>query len=336
MDDRVRGWRTCGPTLALALCAACSGAGSSAPGSGWADLTVYAAQGAEITTPLLDAFARRYPGRRVEVIRAGTGEMLARIRAEKDNPRGDVLWGGSAEMYAANADLFAPVDLAEAEAFEAADPARLWHPFTTNLIHLVAHTERLSGPPPASFRELCDPRWSAMGGIAFANPGASGTGYSVVTALVTALGWDFLPALLRSARLTDSSDSMFRWVKDGETPLGFQFEATLRDYQAAGAHLVAVLATEGLIEQTDGFGLISGARNPDAARELMAFLAGAEAHEVVRAVIGRRSARRGVAPAPGLIDVEGRRLIRPDPRWTGRARADILARFDLARAEAGR
>jgi iron(III) transport system substrate-binding protein len=322
------------PALGLGIASAC-GRAASTPGTG-ADLSLYAAQGAEITTPLLDAFARRCPGRRVEVVRAGTGEMLARIRAEKDSPRGDVLWGGSLEMFSANADLFAPVHLPDAAAFEAADPARLWHPFTTNLIHLVANTERLSGPPPASFRELGDPRWDAMGGIAFANPGASGTGYSVVAALVTVLGWDSLPALLRSARLTDSSDSMFRWVKDGETPLGFQFETTLRDYQAAGAPLVAVLPPEGLIEQTDGFGLIAGARHPDAARELMAFLGGAEAHEIVRAVVGRRSARRGVAPAPGLIDVQGRKLIRPDPRWTGQKRADILARFERARGEAGR
>jgi iron(III) transport system substrate-binding protein len=297
---------------------------------------VYAAQGAEITTPLLEAYQRKHLGLRIDVIRAGTGEMLARIRAERENPIGDVLWGGSLEMFTANEDLFARAELVEAEAFEEADPSGKWHPFTTNLIHLAINTERVREAPPASFSELADPRWRRLGGIALSNPGASGTGYSVVTALASALGWDFISALLRNCRLTDSSDSMFKWVKDGETAAGFLFETTLRDYVAAGAPLVPVPASEGLIVQTDGFGLIAEAKHGAAALAFMDYLASQEAHEIVRTKVGRRSARRGVSPAPGLLDVAGRTFIRPDPAWASRRRKEILARFDEARVRAGR
>lgn len=270
------------------------------------------------------------------MIRAGTGEMLARIRAERANPLGDVLWGGSLEMFTANADLFAPAEVAEAAAFDVADPARKWHPFTTNLIYLVINTERSKEAGPASYSELADPRWRRLGGIALSNPGASGTGYSIVTALAAALGWDFVSALLRNCRLTDSSDSMFKWVKDGETAAGFLFETTLRDYVAAGAPLVPVLAREGLIVQTDGFGLIAGARHEAAARALMSYLASEEAHQIARTQVGRRSARRGIPPAAGLLDVAGRAFMRPDPAWASGRRKEILARFDEARTEAGR
>lgn len=304
--------------------------------SGRADLTVYAAQGAEITTPVLDAYQRRRPQLRIDVIRAGTGEMLARIRAERENPIGDLLWGGALESYAANASLFEPVTLPDADRFDALDPSGRWHPFTTNVIHLVVNTERLREAPPTSFAELADPRWRRLGRIALSNPSGSGTGYTVVTALASLHGWDFVAALLRNCRLTESSDSMFKWVKDGETAAGFLFETTLRDYVSAGAPLAPVLASEGLITQTDGVGLIAGARHRQAALDLLAFLRGDEASEIVRAQVGRRPSRKGLAPPAGLLDLSGRPRVRVDAAWRERDRQAILTRFDAARAEAGR
>ena len=92
-----------------------------------------------------------------------------------------------------------------------------------------------------------------------------------------------------------------------------------------------MLAEEGLIVQSDGAGLIAGGPHPDAARAFLEFMASREAHEIVRTRVGRRSARDDVAPAVGLLDLRGRKLIRPDPLWVGRDRKLILARFDEAR-----
>jgi iron(III) transport system substrate-binding protein len=284
---------------------------------------------------VVDAYQRRHPALKIDLVRAGTGEMLARARAEKDNPIGDVLWGGSLETYSANADLFAPLDLESGGRFSAADPARKWHPFTANVIYLVANRERLREPPPASFLDLADPRWRELGGVALSNPGASGTGYTIVSSLASLHGWDYVGRVLRNCRLTDSSDSMFRWVKDGETALGFLFETTLRDAVAAGAPLAPVITREGLIVQTDGFGMISGARHPQAAADFMRYLASEEAQEVVRARVGRRSARQGMATPPGLRDLAGTPLVAVDPRVLA-DRPRLLALFDRAREQAGR
>jgi len=45
-------------------------------------------------------------GIHVDVVAAGSGELLKRIAAEKDNPLCDVFWGGGAESTAANAQYF--------------------------------------------------------------------------------------------------------------------------------------------------------------------------------------------------------------------------------------
>ncbi len=293
-------------------------------------LTLYSAQAPELTEPILDAWRAR-TGVEVDVVHGGMGELLSRMRAERERPLGDLIWGGSPEMYALNADLFAPFETGEESAYLDHDPSRKWHAFSLNVIYLVVNTSRAPGEVPASFQDLLDPRWKRKGPIAFSNPVVSGTGYTIATALASVLGWEFVRDLLKNAWVTDSSDSMFKWVKDGETAAGFLFEMTLRDYLLAGAPLAPALTEEGLIVQIDGFGLIAGAPHADAARPFLRYLASEEAHRLARERAGRRSARSDVPPADGLLDLRGRTLIRPDPAWLSRERTAILARFEEAR-----
>ena len=320
--------------VALFVLASCAGREASesapVPSITAAGLTIYAAQGGEVTDPVVDAYRRLNPNLTIQTIRGGMGEMLSRIRAEREKPIGDLLWGGSPEMYAINDELFQSARLKEAEHFKRTDPRGKWHPYSINVIYLVVNTTRVARVP-ASYRELVASDFRAQGPIAFSNPTVSGTAYTILTSLVTVLGWDFVDSMLGNVWLTDSSDSMFKWVKDGETAAGFLFEASLRDYVAAGAPLVPVLAEEGLITQSDGAGLIAGGPHPENALAFLEYMASAEAHEIVRTRVGRRSARDGIAPANGLLDLTGRKLIRADPLWVGGERGTILARFDAAR-----
>jgi ABC-type Fe3+ transport system substrate-binding protein len=129
---------------------------------------------------------------------------------------------------------------------------------------------------------------------------------------------------------------MFKWVNDAETADALLFETTLRDYVSAGAPLRPVLASEGLITQTDGFGVIAGAPHRQAALDLLAFLRSDEASGIVRAQVGRRPSRRGLPPPDGLPDLSGRPRVSVDATWRERDRRSILARFEAARAEAAR
>ena len=311
---------------ALFLCAAC---GSGAP---QASLDIYAPQGQEITDPLIEVYQAKHPDLRINLIHGGAGELLARMRAEKARPLGDVYWGGAIELYRANADLFAPIDLAEAGEFDFKDPDRKWHPWTRNVVHLAVNTRRVTGELPRRLSDLADPKWRERGRIGLSHPASSGTAYTIVPALVTAHGWDYVGALLANARLTDSSETSFKWLKDGEVAAGFIFEKMLLDYQGAGAPLKLIVPEEGVIQQADGCGLIAGAPHPEQAAAFLNWMSSAEAHEIVRAKLGRRSARRGVAPSPGLMDLAGVKVIQPDVEWVTTKRDDILARFEAARA----
>lgn len=297
-------------------------------------LDIYAPQGQEITTPLVERWQEKNPDLRINVIRGGAGELLSRMRAEKARPLGDVFWGGALELYRANDDLFAPLEIADEDLFDGRDPRRKWHPWTRNVVHLAVNTRRVPDDPPRSFKDLAHPKWAARGRIGLSNPAASGTAYTIIPALVSVHGWDFVAGVLRNARLTDSSETSFKWLKDGEVAAGFIFEKILLDYVAAGAPLRAVIAEEGVIQQADGCGLVAGAPHPEEAAAFLRFMAGAEAHEIVRARLGRRSARRGIAPSPGLMDLTGARVIEAHVEWVTSGRDEILRKFEEARARA--
>ena len=70
-------------------------------------LTVYCPHPLEFIDPLVKEFEVKY-GVSVEVIAAGTGELMKRIESEKDNPLADVLWGGTITTVEPIKDYFLP------------------------------------------------------------------------------------------------------------------------------------------------------------------------------------------------------------------------------------
>ncbi|MDP1908874.1 MAG: extracellular solute-binding protein, partial [Hyphomicrobium sp.] len=85
-------------TLALAGFVAGSFAGFAAASA--ADLNVYKIWPENYARPMFHEFERR-TGIKVNFQRFSSGEALARVIAEKDNPRVDVLFGGPVETFAA-------------------------------------------------------------------------------------------------------------------------------------------------------------------------------------------------------------------------------------------
>ena len=54
-------------------------------------------------------------GVKVELIQAGTGELLTRIQSESENPLADVMFGGGAESMEAYKEYFEAYESAEAK-----------------------------------------------------------------------------------------------------------------------------------------------------------------------------------------------------------------------------
>lgn len=68
-------------------------------------LTVYTARSESLNNAVIPNFEQD-TGIKVEVIVAGTGELVKRVESEKNNPVGDILWAADETMLKSKADLF--------------------------------------------------------------------------------------------------------------------------------------------------------------------------------------------------------------------------------------
>ena len=93
--------------LSLTSLAACGEkADAETPQEGGGSVVVYSPHNAEEINPIINEFTER-TGIRVDVVAAGTGELLKRVEAESANPLGDVMWGGGAESLDSFKEYFA-------------------------------------------------------------------------------------------------------------------------------------------------------------------------------------------------------------------------------------
>jgi iron(III) transport system substrate-binding protein len=69
-------------------------------------LVLYASHPTAMVDYYIKGFEQQNPGVKVELITGGTGDLLGRVKAEKDRPRGDILWGGSSTTGGSAPELF--------------------------------------------------------------------------------------------------------------------------------------------------------------------------------------------------------------------------------------
>jgi iron(III) transport system substrate-binding protein len=325
--------------LALAL-TGCSGVltnNATAGQKGDNTVTVYSVSGPEVTDPILNEFKAKHPEIKVNKIGLpGTGEAFARVRAEKDRPLGDVIWGGSSELYSANADLITPVELPNDAATVAKDPNHIWHATDLLFQAIAVNTDKFpdAAKYPKTFEDLAKPDFSG-GDIAFATPKSSGTSYSLLTTMVTLHDWDYVNRFVKNARMLDGSTAMFNMVKDGEVGTSFINEDLGAKWLAAGVKIKLIYPEDGVSSQTGSAGIIKGATHEAAAKTFVDFLMSKEAQQIMVDQVQRRSSRNDVSAPKGLPPVEQLKRADIDEKWASEKKDEILAKFDDAVKSAG-
>ena len=86
--------------LHLGAATVAAGLFAAGPAVSQTKLTVYTALENEQLKPLKDAFEKANAGIEIVWVRDSTGVITARLLAEKDNPRADVIWGVSVSSVA--------------------------------------------------------------------------------------------------------------------------------------------------------------------------------------------------------------------------------------------
>jgi 2-aminoethylphosphonate transport system substrate-binding protein len=173
--------------LTAMLSAACGGTGTSGSGAAGA-ITVYSADGlGSWYKSTFDAFTKD-TGIAVNLVEAGSGEVVSRVEKEQSNPQADLLV--TLPPFIQKADktgLLVPsgVDSTGIAAGQVGPDGR-YVPIVNNALSFIANPS--VKPAPAGWDDLLDPRFK--GKLQYSTPGQAGDGTAVLVLLQHLRGRD--------------------------------------------------------------------------------------------------------------------------------------------------
>jgi len=243
-------------------------------------LNVYSIWPENWARPMFEEFEKA-SGIKVNFVRFSSGEALARVIAEKNNPRIDVLFGGPVETFAAGISegVFEPY---KPPSFGKL-PARFRHPdgqwiaiaddplvFMSNEKFLKEHNLKA----PASWDDLLNPAYKDM--LQMADARTSGTAVTRIFSILEVNGRDEAKAFAYMKKLRPQVQLYTKSGGGGTLPVGLGqagggifFIVDALDTKAKGYDVAISFPREGIGTAAEAIALIKGAKNPEQAKKLI-------------------------------------------------------------------
>lgn len=304
-------------------------------------ITVYTSLEEDEVAHYLRVAEEDMPDLEVDVLRLSTGDMGARILAERDNPKHDVIWGW------ALTNMLDPRILEMTESHKAkgidqvpgrfVDADNRWFApqgymaaFCVNKPRL----EQIGAPVPRSWEDLLDPVYK--GEIVMPNPNSSGTGYLQIASLIQGMGeekgWQFLRDLdANIGQYIKSGSRPCRVARAGEYAIGASFAFIALKSMEDGYPIEMVIPSEGAGYEMEANALMASSDNKEAARRFLDWTLSdnaVEAYAEYKALVTVKGAPRSkAADEAGLPENIEEVLFPMDFEKSAGERGDILDRW---------
>lgn len=232
--------------------------------------------------PMFQEFEKQ-TGIKVNFLRFSSGEALARVIAEKNNPRIDVLFGGPVETFAAGIKegIFEPYkspSFAKLPArFKQADGQ--WTAIADDPLVFMTNSGFLKTnnlKPPASWDDLLNPAYKNM--LQMADARTSGTAVTRIFSVLEVNGRDEDKAFAYLKKLRQNVQVYTKSGGGGTLPTGLGqaaggifFIVDALETKAKGYDVVISFPKEGIGTSAEAIALIKGAKNPEAGKKLIDF-----------------------------------------------------------------
>jgi iron(III) transport system substrate-binding protein len=261
--------------------ASLSSCGGGDPGA----LSIYTSVTQGTVDSVVTGFAAEYPDVDIEVFRAPTGELAARIAAEqREGGLGaDVLWLTdplSMQQYAADGALrsWDPVAAADLPAQYTTDS--FWGTRILTMVMVVGD----GVVPPESWHDLADPRFS--GKIALPDPGFAGSSLAVLGyfAATADYGMDFYQLLADNGAVQVSAPGeVVSGVAEGRFLAGITLEFSARNAIGNGSPLSIVWPSDGAISLYSPIAVTVASDAVDSAENYVEYVLGLDGQQRIAA-----------------------------------------------------
>jgi iron(III) transport system substrate-binding protein len=248
--------------------------GGASPAAAQGSVNVYCSVQVEWCQAIATGFERD-TGIKVNMTQKGSGETLAQIRAEAQNPKGDIWFGGTGDPH---------LIVAEEGLSEAYESPQLKELHDWALKQYEAAKKRSVGvysgavgfgfnkellakknvKAPSCWADLVKPEYK--GEIQVANPNSSGTAYVIIATLVQLMGEDkafeFMKAMHQNVNAyARSGTGPIKAVARGETSVSLSFVHDAATEANAGFPVGYATPCEGTGYEIGSISLIKGSRN---------------------------------------------------------------------------
>ena len=224
---------------------------------------------------MLSTVYSRTAGVKVNMSLRGSGEALAQLIAERENPKTDLWFGGTGDPHLQAAEQGLTLEykspmLAQLHPW-ARKQAEDAHYRTVGLylgpLGFGYNTEliaRKKVAPPKTWADLLRPEFK--GEVQMSNPASSGTAYTTIATLVQLMGeekaFDYLKGLHKNVgQYTRSGTGPIKAVARGETAVSISFVHDGPGEKLQGFPVDTVTPSEGTGAEIGSMSIVKGARN---------------------------------------------------------------------------
>ncbi len=294
------------------------------------EVNVIAAYGAK------DAIFKEFTkqtGIKVNMLDMSSGEVLARMRAEKGRPLADVWFGGGVDAFIAakNDGLLEKYVSPEASAIkdEYKDPEGFWTGISLVTIDFVVNSDVLKEkniPIPETWEAITGPEFKDE--ICMSNPSISGTAYFILYSILSSKGkdkgWDFfakidanIPFYAKRGSEPPQRAAM------GESLVGLA-PGVSPELQAQGYPIQYIFPKDGIPWWPAPVAIFKDAGNLDAAKVLVDWALSEEGQKFLKTKDPRFPTRTGVTPPDAMKNVDTANFIPMDFAQAGADRAEVV------------
>jgi len=279
--------------ITLAACLVLAGAASAKD-----SVVVYTALENEEVVDYLKLAKQDLPDLEINAIRLSTGELGARMMAEKDNPQADCIWGWAVTNMAefvpkGMLTAYKPTDWGKIPA-KFKDPDGYWTAIDLYVAAFVINTKVMAAnklPMPKGWQDLLNPAYK--GRLIMPNPASSGTGFLQIASLLEMMdpnyktkpiaenkAWDFLKKLDKNmGQYIKSGSKPAKLAASGEYAIGCSFAYPYSSLKRQGFPVAMVLPAEGAGFELEANALLKGARHEAAGKKFLDWAASKQAME---------------------------------------------------------
>jgi len=302
------------------------------------EILVYTAAALDDLNRRRKNFEEATPDVTIRWLRPGsTGVTVARLLAEKDNPKADAIYGIGAThmMVLARAGILHPYrpkyyDTVTPKFRDPKNDPPMWvgeYAYIASICFNTVLTKKKGIPRPTSWKDLTKPVYK--GHIIMPSPNASGTGFLNVSSWLQMFGWDegwkFMDALDKNIAYYERSGSKpCVHAGQGEIPLGISFAFRGVREIRKGAPLEIIPPSEGLGWEMNASGIHKGTKKLVAAQKFMDWVSSEGAsvmHNETYAIVSHPKVAKKVEhyPADPM-----NKIIKNDFYWASDNREKIL------------